>query len=154
CLEYSVCASEMFGVVCGNFRIPRSVQRLSAASMLYYAPSGLIHNEGDAMTADDAIANDQRYILQTYQRPNFVIERGEGCYLFDTEGRRYLDCVSGIAVNALGYGDEQVAKAIAEHATQLIHTSNLYYTRSGGELAKLLVEHSFADRVFFSNSGA
>src|SRR5262245_5973421 len=106
------------------------------------------------MTADDAIDNDQRYILQTYQRPNFVIERGEGCYLFDTEGRRYLDCVSGIAVNALGYGDEQVAKAIAEHATQLIHTSNLYYTRPGGELAKLLVEHSFADRVFFSNSGA
>src|SRR6266540_1579849 len=106
------------------------------------------------MTADDVIANDQRYILQTYQRPNFVIERGEGCYLFDTDGRRYLDCVAGIAVNALGYGDPQVAQAIAAAATGLIHTSNLYYTRPSGDLAKLLVEHSFADRVFFSNSGA
>jgi len=106
------------------------------------------------MTAEDVIANDQRYILQTYQRPDFVIERGEGCYLFDTEGGRYLDCVAGIAVNALGYGDPQVAQAIAAAASGVIHTSNLYYTRQGGELAKLLVERSFADRVFFSNSGA
>src|SRR5262245_2591675 len=106
------------------------------------------------MTADDVIANDQRYILQTYQRPDFVIERGEGCYLFDTEGRRYLDCVAGIAVNALGYGDPQVVQAIAAAASGVIHTSNLYYTRQSGDLAKLLVERSFADRVFFSNSGA
>jgi len=106
------------------------------------------------MAADDVIANDQRYILQTYQRPDFVLERGEGCYLFDTEGRRYLDCVAGIAVNALGYGDPQVAQAIAAAATGVIHTSNLYYTRQAGDLAKLLVERSFADRVFFSNSGA
>ena len=106
------------------------------------------------MSADDVIANDLRYILQTYQRPNFVLERGEGCYLFDTEGRRYLDCVSGIAVNALGYGDLQVVKAIADQAALLIHTSNLYHTRPGTELAKLLVEHSFADKVFFTNSGA
>ncbi len=106
------------------------------------------------MSADDVIANDQRYILQTYQRPDFVLDRGEGCYVFDTAGRRYLDCVAGIAVNALGYGDTQVAQAIAEQATRLIHTSNLYHTRPGGELAKLMVERSFADRVFFSNSGA
>src|SRR5690242_1414924 len=109
--------------------------------------------KGDSMSADDVIANDLRYILQTYQRPNFVLERGEGCYLFDTDGRAYLDCVSGIAVNALGYGDMQVVKAIADQATQLIHTSNLYHTRPGAELARLLVAHSFADRVFFSNSG-
>src|SRR5437868_48252 len=105
------------------------------------------------MPADDSIANDLHYILQTYQRPNFVLERGEGCYLYDTDGRRYLDCVSGIAVNALGYGDAQVVKAIADQAALLIHTSNLYYTQSGAELARLLVEHSFADRVFFTNSG-
>lgn len=105
------------------------------------------------MSAEEIIANDQRYILQTYQRPNFVVERGEGCYLFDTEGRRYLDCVAGIAVNALGYGDAEVTQAIAEQAARLIHTSNLYYTRPGGELAKHLVDSSFADRVFFSNSG-
>jgi len=106
------------------------------------------------MSADDAIANEQHYMLQTYQRPDFVLDRGEGCYVFDTAGRRYLDCVAGIAVNALGYGDTQVAQAIAEQATRLIHTSNLYHTRPGGELAKLMVERSFADRVFFSNSGA
>jgi acetylornithine/N-succinyldiaminopimelate aminotransferase len=106
------------------------------------------------MSADDVIANDQRYILQTYQRPDFVLERGEGVYVFDTAGRRYLDCVAGIAVNALGYGDKDVSQAIAAHAGGLIHTSNLYYTRPGGDLARLLVEHSFADRVFFSNSGA
>ena len=106
------------------------------------------------MSADDAIALDQRYILQTYARPDFVLDRGDGVYLFDTNGRRYLDCVAGIAVNALGYGDGQVARAIAEQASRLIHTSNLYYTRPAGELARLLVERSFADRVFFSNSGA
>lgn len=106
------------------------------------------------MITDDAIANEQQYILQTYQRPDFVLDRGEGVYLFDTAGRRYLDCVAGIAVNALGYGDQDVARAIADNAAGLIHTSNLYHTRPAGELAKQLVERSFADRVFFSNSGA
>jgi acetylornithine/N-succinyldiaminopimelate aminotransferase len=106
------------------------------------------------MPTDDAIANEQQYILQTYGRPDFVLDHGEGVYLFDTAGRRYLDCVAGIAVNALGYGDKDVARAVAEHADGLIHTSNLYHTRPAGELARLLVEHSFADRVFFSNSGA
>ena len=106
------------------------------------------------MSAEDIIATDQQYILQTYSRPNFVIERGEGCYLFDTDGRRYLDCVAGIAVNALGYGDPQITQTIAEQAAKLIHTSNLYYTPHAGALARTLVEHSFADRVFFSNSGA
>src|SRR5512145_2568378 len=104
------------------------------------------------MSADEMIANDLRYILQTYQRPNFVLERGEGCYLFDTNGGKYLDCASGIAVNALGYGDRQITQAIADHAAQLIHTSNLYFTRPGAELAKQLVESSFAERVFFTNS--
>ena len=94
------------------------------------------------MSAEDIIADDQRYILQTYQRPDFVIERGEGCYVYDTEGRRYLDCVAGIAVNALGYGDAEVTRAITDQAARLIHTSNLYYTRPGGELAKQLVEHA------------
>ncbi|HEU4322351.1 MAG TPA: aspartate aminotransferase family protein [Roseiflexaceae bacterium] len=105
------------------------------------------------MAAAEIIENDQQYILQTYQRPDFVLERGEGCYVFDTEGRRYLDYVAGIAVNALGYADPDVARAIAEHAGGLLHTSNLYHTRPPGALAKQLVESSFADRVFFSNSG-
>ncbi len=107
------------------------------------------------MTAADVISAEQRYLLQTYVRPGFVIERGEGCYLYDSEGRRYLDCVAGIAVNALGYGDPDVARAIREHADGLIHLSNLYHSRPAVELAQTLVDHtSWADRVFFCNSGA
>ncbi|KAB8142345.1 aspartate aminotransferase family protein [Chloroflexia bacterium SDU3-3] len=105
------------------------------------------------MTTEEIIAHDEQYILQTYARPDFVIERGEGVYLYDTEGRRYLDCVAGIAVNALGYGDPDVAEAIRSQAQGLIHVSNLYHTRQQSDLAKALVERSFADRVFFSNSG-
>jgi acetylornithine/N-succinyldiaminopimelate aminotransferase len=107
------------------------------------------------MTAADVISAEQRYLLQTYARPEFVIERGEGCYLYDSEGRRYLDCVAGIAVNALGYGDPDVARAIRDHANGLIHLSNLYHSRPAVELAQTLVNHtSWADRVFFCNSGA
>ncbi|NTU79304.1 MAG: aspartate aminotransferase family protein [Chloroflexales bacterium] len=102
----------------------------------------------------DAVQADRDYILQTYLKPDFVIERGEGVYLFDTEGRRYLDYVSGIAVNALGYGDPEVTRTIAEQAAKLIHVSNLYHTAPAGDLARRLVESSPAfDRVFFGNSG-
>jgi len=107
------------------------------------------------MSAAEVMAAEQRYLLQTYARPAFVIERGEGCYLYDSEGRQYLDCVAGIAVNALGYGDPDVAHAIAEHAGGLIHLSNLYYARPAIDLAQMLVERTpWADRAFFCNSGA
>lgn len=103
----------------------------------------------------DAVQADRDYILQTYLKPDFVVERGEGVYLFDTEGRRYLDFVAGIAVNALGYGDPEVTQTIAAQAAKLIHVSNLYHTAPAGELARMLVESSPAfDRVFFGNSGA
>lgn len=102
-----------------------------------------------------AIQADRDYMLQTYAKPDFVIERGEGVYLFDTAGRRYLDFVAGIAVNALGYGDPEITKAITEQAAKLIHVSNLYHTAPAGELARMLVESSPAfDRAFFGNSGA
>jgi acetylornithine/N-succinyldiaminopimelate aminotransferase len=108
-----------------------------------------------AETTATAIQNEQDYILQTYARPDFVIERGEGVYLYDTAGRRYLDFVAGIAVNALGYGDPEVTRTIAEQAARLVHVSNLYHTVPGGALAKLLIEQSPGfDRVFFCNSGA
>lgn len=102
-----------------------------------------------------AIEADRTYLLQTYAKPAFVIERGEGVYLFDTEGRRYLDFVSGIGVNALGYGDAEIVATIASQAARLIHVSNLYLTAPAGELARMLVASSPAfDRVFFANSGA
>ena len=105
------------------------------------------------MRTEDIIKAEKQYILQTYGRPDFVLERGNGVYLFDTDGNRYLDFVSGLAVNALGYGDYEVTKAIEEQAGKLMHVSNLYHTIPSVELAKLLVENSFADRVFFCNSG-
>ena len=105
------------------------------------------------MKTEDIIKDEGQYILQPYGRPEFVLERGNGVYLFDTEGNRYLDFVSGLAVNALGYGDYDVLKAIEEQASKLMHVSNLYHTIPSVKLAKMLVESSFADRVFFCNSG-
>ncbi len=105
------------------------------------------------MRTEDIIRAENQYILQTYGRPEFVLERGNGVYLFDTEGNRYLDFVSGLAVNALGYGNYEVVKAIEEQVSKLMHVSNLYHTIPSVELAKYLVENSFADRVFFCNSG-
>ncbi|MEA3345352.1 MAG: aspartate aminotransferase family protein [Chloroflexota bacterium] len=96
---------------------------------------------------------EQQYIVQTYRRSPFVLERGEGVYLYDTEGRLYLDFVAGIAVNALGYGDPEMLAAIQDQASKLIHISNLYHMIPHVRLAQRLVEHSFADRVFFCNSG-
>lgn len=98
---------------------------------------------------------DQQYVLQTYARPDFVIERGEGCYLYDTDGHKYLDCVAGIAVNALGYADPDVTAAITQHAGGLLHLSNLYHNTSAAVLAKMLADSCCViDRIFFSNSGA
>ncbi len=105
------------------------------------------------MTADDIVDLEQRYVLQTYKRAPFVLERGDGAYVYDTEGRRYLDMVAGIAVNALGHGDPEVLAALRGQAAQLMHASNLYHTAPQALLARDLVECSFADRVFFCNSG-
>jgi acetylornithine/N-succinyldiaminopimelate aminotransferase len=106
-------------------------------------------------TLTDQIIHDEgEYIAQTYKRPPFVLAHGEGVNLFDTEGNAYTDWVAGIAVNSLGYGDKGVEQAIADHLRNgLIHVSNLYHTAPQVELAKSLVEKSFADRVFFCNSG-
>jgi acetylornithine/N-succinyldiaminopimelate aminotransferase len=93
-------------------------------------------------------------ILATYKRAPMRVVRGEGAELFDDEGNAYLDFTSGIAVNALGYGDEGLREAMHAAADGLVHVSNLYRTEPGESLARWFVEHSFADRVFFCNSGA
>lgn len=105
------------------------------------------------MTTQETIDLEQKYILQTYGRPGFVLERGEGMHLFDTEGKKYLDFVSGLSVNALGYGNKMISDAAASQTEKLIHVSNLYHTIPAPQLAQLLCESSFADRVFFCNSG-
>ena len=93
-------------------------------------------------------------LMYTYKRAPVEIERGEGVYLFDSEGKRYLDFVSGIAVNALGYADPELQAAMHAAVAGLVHVSNLYRTAPGERLAAMLVECSFADKVFFCNSGA
>jgi len=105
------------------------------------------------MNSQDIIQDEARYLMQTYKRADIVLERGEGVWLYDADGKRYLDFMSGIAVAALGHSDPEVAAAVAEGARTLTHVSNLYYTAPQVELAKKLVTHSFADRVFFTNSG-
>jgi predicted acetylornithine/succinylornithine family transaminase len=94
-------------------------------------------------------------LLATYKRAPMELVRGEGVELIDSDGKRYLDFGSGIAVNALGYGDAGIANAITDAlSTGLIHTSNLYRTSPGEALAAKLTERSFASSVFFCNSGA
>src|ERR1700686_4579431 len=94
-------------------------------------------------------------LLPTYKRAPMQLVRGDGVELIDSDGKRYLDFASGIAVNALGYGDAGIAQVISEAlSTGLIHTSNLFRTSAGEQLAAKLVERSFASKVFFCNSGA
>ena len=93
-------------------------------------------------------------MAKTYKRFPLIFSKGEGCKLFDTSGRCYTDFVAGIAVCNLGHAHPKIARALANQANTLWHVSNLYYTIPQIELANWLVEHSFADRVFFCNSGA
>jgi acetylornithine aminotransferase len=92
--------------------------------------------------------------MNTYGRQPLVLVKGEGCRVWDDTGKEYLDCLAGLAVVNLGHGHPEVAKAAAAQLTQLVHVSNIYYTTPMVELAEALVRLSFADRVFFANSGA
>jgi predicted acetylornithine/succinylornithine family transaminase len=94
-----------------------------------------------------------RYLLGNYARAPLCLVRGEGVRVWDTDGKEYLDFVGGIAVDALGHCHPKIVGAIREQATTLLHVSNLYQIPSQIHLAKLLCEHSFADRAFFCNSG-
>ena len=93
-------------------------------------------------------------VMPTYGRKDVVFERGEGNYLYATDGRRYLDFTSGIAVNALGHCHPALVKALTEQGKKLWHTSNLFQIPEQTRLAERLVANSFADTVFFGNSGA
>jgi len=95
-----------------------------------------------------------RYMFKTYSRFPITLVRGEGCRVWDEEGKSYLDFIGGIAVCALGHSSPIVTKALEEQSRMLVHVSNLFYTKPQINLARLLVDNSFADRVFFANSGA
>ena len=97
---------------------------------------------------------EKEYLLQNYARYPLALARGKGCYLYDFAGKRYLDFISGIGVNALGHAHPRLVKVIREQAGLLIHTSNLYYHRYQGLLAKRLAEMSGLQRCFFANTGS
>jgi acetylornithine/N-succinyldiaminopimelate aminotransferase len=102
----------------------------------------------------DIIKKADQVIAKTYKRFPIVIAKGKGCTLWDTDGKKYTDFVAGIAVCNLGHAHPQVSKALCMQADTLFHVSNLYYTIPQVDLAYWLTENSFADRVFFCNSGA
>jgi predicted acetylornithine/succinylornithine family transaminase len=97
---------------------------------------------------------EREYVLQNYARYPVVLTRGKGCHVYDVEGRRYLDFIAGIGVNALGHAHPRIVAVIREQAGLLMHTSNLYYNQYQGPLAKRLAEISGLQRTFFANSGA
>ena len=97
---------------------------------------------------------DTSHLIQCYARQEVMFVRGEGCYLTDDRGRRYLDAFAGVAVSALGHGHPALAEAICRQARTLLHVSNHYFIEGQEELARKLVGHAFPSRVFFCNSGA
>jgi acetylornithine aminotransferase len=107
-----------------------------------------------AMPTEQLRLDAERYLMNTYARFPISIVRGRGCRVYDLEGREYLDFVAGLAVNVLGHAHPDLIQAIQKQSQHLLHTSNLYYTEPQVRLAEALVHHSFADKVFFCNSGA
>ncbi len=106
------------------------------------------------MNNQEMLAENKKYIMDTYASFPIALEKGEGSYVWDCEGKKYLDFVSGIAVNCLGYNDAKFIENITDQLKKIHHCSNLYLTKPSIDLAKLLVENSDFDKVFFCNSGA
>jgi len=104
-------------------------------------------------TYDQVVELERRTLLQTYNRYPVAFEKGKGVFLYDFEGKKYLDFVSGLGVNALGHAHPRIVKTIRDQAAKLIHISNLYYHEYQGRLAEKLTSLSGMDRAFFSNSG-
>lgn len=96
----------------------------------------------------------ERCVAATYNRYPIALVKGEGCRVWDADGKEYIDCAAGIAVCSLGHAYPPLVEALSNQASRLLHVSNLYHIPEQSKLACLLVEHSFADRVFFCNSGA
>ena len=102
---------------------------------------------------DPRLSDAEKFLLPTYKRQPFVFTHGRGSYIFDAAGKRYLDFLGGIAVNALGHAHPRIVKVIRRQAARAIHFSNLYHNAYQGPLARKLAQISGMDRVFFSNSG-
>lgn len=106
------------------------------------------------MNKEQIIAQDEQHYVPVFARYPIVLSHGEGPYVYDTEGKKYLDFLAGIAVNVLGHAHPKLVAAIAEQAGKMIHCSNLYYTEQQASLAAALTKLAGMDKVFFANSGA
>src|SRR5438874_11464249 len=104
------------------------------------------------MTLDELIGLERRYLLPTYSRYPLAIARGKGVHVYDLEGRRYLDLVGGLGVNALGHAHPRILRVIRQQSAHAIHVSNLYYHEYQRQLAGKLSQLSSLHRVFFANS--
>jgi len=105
------------------------------------------------MSLEEVVNHERQFLLQTYNRYPLLLERGKGVFLFDSDGKRYLDFVAGLGVNALGHAHPRIVRIIREQAARVIHLSNLYYNEYQGRLAERLCGLSGLQRVFFTNSG-
>ena len=106
------------------------------------------------MNMQEYIEEAESALLHTYNRYQIVLDKGDGVWLYDLDGKKYLDFVAGIAVFALGYHNEEYNDALKGQIDKLIHTSNYYYNVPAVEAAKKIKKVSGMDRVFFTNSGA
>lgn len=106
------------------------------------------------MSTQEAISKTKEYVMNTYGRYPIAMVRGKGSWVWDAEGKKYLDFITGIAVNNLGHCHPNITKAIKEQSKTLVQPCNLFHIEQQGDFAKTLVENSFADKVFFCNSGA
>jgi acetylornithine/N-succinyldiaminopimelate aminotransferase len=106
-----------------------------------------------AQRAQELMDLEKEYLLQNYARYPLALARGKGCWVYDLEGRRYLDLLAGIGVNALGHAHPRITKVIRQQAGLMIHSSNLYYHEYQGPLAKRLAQISGLQRAFFANTG-
>jgi predicted acetylornithine/succinylornithine family transaminase len=105
------------------------------------------------MITSDILADSQKFIMNTYSRQPIVLIKGRGTKVYDSDGREYIDFVSGVAVNNLGHCHPRVVVALQKQAQRLMHVSNHFHNEPQVNLAKILVNNSFADKVFFCNSG-
>src|ERR1700726_13256 len=103
----------------------------------------------EAALSPTVVDLEERYLFQNYARYPLVLHRGKGCYVYDTSGKRYLDLIAGIGVNALGHAHPRLLKVIREQAGRMLHSSNLYYHEYQGPLAERIATATGLERVFF-----
>lgn len=106
------------------------------------------------METNDIIGLEKKYVMQTYTRPGFVLDHGDGCYLFDKKNKKYIDLVGGLATCLLGHGNREFANAVRKQIEKITNPTNLYYTEGQATLAEKLAKLSGLSKCFFSNSGA